>query len=275
MVLKVGRATGVATAALMVLPLVSACTGGSSTSSASSAACATLPSPTMSISLKSIHVNVWNADGDSGQASTVAEQLKWRGIQIISTGNDPESDSIKAPTYAEIRYGSNGRQIALTLAKQVKDAKLRQDDRTDPSVDLVLGSKFALIPVAAPKASSVTVNVYNAYVLPGSASELAADLRKRGFKVKSVGNDPDSGYYPDNAVAIRYGAQGEPAARRAKAQFSNVKMVQDKRSGSTIDVVIGSKWTDSSLKSVAKSTIAATSTSTAKASSSASGSAGC
>ncbi|MFC6704390.1 LytR C-terminal domain-containing protein [Flexivirga alba] len=240
----------------LTLPAIAACNSTNAGHPTSESCVGAETVPTMKIALNSIHANIWNADGKTGQAASVATQLSWRGIKIIATGNDPKGGT--APKYAQIRYGPNGKQIALTLAQQVKGATLEQDNRADPSVDLVIGAKFALVPVPPPAPSKITVNVYNAYVLPGTAATLGTELHKRGFKVAAVGNDPKRGYYPDNAVAIRYGAQGEPAARRAALQFKNVKMIQDGRKSTTVDVVIGSKWVDSSIVPVAQATPAPT-----------------
>ncbi len=250
------RVAGAAVVLALTLPALAACSSANAGHQTSESCVATETAPTMKIALNSIHANIWNADGKNGQAAKVATQLSWRGIKIIATGNDPTGG--QPPKYAEIRYGPNGKQIALTLAQQVKNATLVQDNRADPSVDLVIGAKFALVPVPPPAPSKITVNVYNAYVLPGTAASLATELHKRGFKIAAVGNDKKGGYYPNNAVAIRYGAQGEPAARRAALQFKNVKMIQDGRKGTTVDVVIGSKWVDGSIVPVAQATPAPT-----------------
>ena len=250
------RVAGAAVVIALTLPVVTSCSS-SNPGHPTSESCLDTPTvPTMKIALNSIHANIWNAGGKTGQAASVASQLTWRGVHIISTGNDPNPG--EPPKRAEIRYGPNGKQIALTLAQQVKGAKLTQDDRSNPSVDLVIGSKFALVPVPPPAPSKITVNVYNAYVLPGTAVSLAAELRKRGFKVDNVGDDPKRGYYPHSAVAIRYGLQGEPAARRAALQFKGVKMIPDGRKNATVDVVIGSKWVDGTVVPVARATPAPT-----------------
>ncbi|WP_265443059.1 LytR C-terminal domain-containing protein [Flexivirga meconopsidis] len=251
------RAVVAATAIALATTTITACGGSDSGSKKADAptTCVPTPTPTMKIGLSTIYTNVWNAGGKDGLAASVSQQLGWRGIHVIDTGNDPKAGETKEPTYAEIRYGPNGRQIALTLATQVKNAKLVQDERTNPTVDLVLGTKFALIPMPPPPASSVTVNVYNAYVLPGTAGKLAAEMRKRGFKIGEVGNDPKRGYFPDNPTAIRYGSQGEPAARRVKLQVKDAKMVNDGRKGTTIDLLIGSKWTDDAVIPAAQATV--------------------
>lgn len=254
------RVAGAAVVIALTLPTIAACSSSNPGHPTSESCIAAETVPTMKIALNTIHANIWNAAGKAGEAASVATQLKWRGVRIISTGNDPSAGA--PPEHAEIRYGPNGKQIALTLAEQIKDAKLIQDDRTNPSVDLVIGSKFALVPVPPPPPSKVTVNVFNAYVLPGTAASLSRDLHKRGFKIAQVGNDPKRGYYPDNAVVIRYGPQGEPPARRAALQFKGARMLPDGRKGPDIDVVIGSKWQDNVVLPVAQATAPPTPTPT-------------
>jgi len=244
------RVVGVAAAVILALPVVAAC-NSSEPSHDLTSSCAAASTPTMKIPLRTIHANVWNASGKDGMAARVASQLSWRGVQIIDTGNDPSAG--QPPEHAVIRYGPNGKQIALTLAQQIQHAKLEQDDRTNPSVDVVIGMKFALVPVPPPAPSRITINVFNAYVIPGTATDVATEMRKRGFHVAKIGNDT-SHFYPDHAVIVRYGAKGEPAARRVALQFHDVRMVQDHRKSATVDVVIGSKWTDSAVVPAARAT---------------------
>ncbi|RNI20652.1 LytR C-terminal domain-containing protein [Flexivirga caeni] len=244
------HAVGTTVALALAIPALAACSGSGSTPAATSSCSAALAAPSMKIPLSSIYINVWNATGTNGQAASVADQLKWRGLHIIATGNDPSGES--PPAHAEIRFGPNGKQIALTVAQQVKDAVLEEDNRTNPSVDVVIGQKFALVPVPPPPPSKITVNVLNAFVIPGTATDVAADMRKRGFHVAQVGNTSD--FYPDHAVIIRYGEQGAPAAQRVALQFHDVQMVQDGRSNATVDIVIGSKWTDSAIVPAAQAT---------------------
>lgn len=263
------RVAGATVAIALTLPGLVACTTGNTPGGAGTDGCAdTKSTPTMKIALSTIHANVWNAGGKNGQAASIASQLRWRGVHIISTGNDPQNGS--APAHAQIRFGANGKQIALTMAQQIKNATLEQDDRTDPSIDVVIGKKFSLVPVPPPKPSKVNVNVYNAFVLPRTAAQLASTLRKRDFKVDKVGNDPKAGYYPKNAVVIRYGLQGEPAARRAALQFKHPRMLKDGRKSATVDVVIGSKWKDDVVVSAAKATVPPSPSSSAKSASCAS-----
>lgn len=250
----VGRHAVGAAFIAVTLPVLAACSSTDPGATTTTTCVAQVATPTMKIPLNSIYANVWNAGGQNGEAASIAVQLQWRGIHIIQTGNDPTGAN--PPEHAAIRYGAGGKEIALTLAQQVKDATLQEDNRTNPSVDLVIGTHFALMPVPPPAASRITINVFNAFVIPGTASNVAGEMRKRGFHVAKIGNTSD--FYPDHAVIIRYGLRGEPAARRVALQFRDVRMIQDARSSATVDVVIGSKWTDNAVVPAARATPAPT-----------------
>lgn len=234
----------VSTAALALAGCSGSSTPTNSSSKGINSACPTpLSSATMSIKPDAIYLNVYNASGKSGLASTAANELKWRGFHVISEGNDPNPDNLAEPKWAQVRYGSNGKQVALTVAAQVQNASLHQDKRVDPSVDLVIGPDFQFVPVPPPAASAVTVNVYNTTYRAGLASTVADELKARGFKIGKLGNDPQGAFLPNDVVVVRYGSHGEPAARRAAAQFPNAQL---KSSGgisdNTVDVVIGNKY---------------------------------
>ena len=248
--MSTARGRTVALAGCTALVVLAGCSSATSSpapsTSSAKAGCPTpLPSPTMTIKPASIHLNVWNASGKDHFASDIAEELRYRGFRVIAEGNDPNPDDQPVPGWARIRFGPGGKQIALTLAAQVQNAQLSQDDRPDPSVDLVLGSKFAMMPVPPPPASTVTVNVYNTTFKAGLAGTVADGLRARGFKTADIGNDPQKAFLPDDVVLVRYGKHGDAAARRAAAQFSSAKLSYDaRRTDQTLDVVLGNKYTE-------------------------------
>lgn len=226
--------------------VLAACGGPDKAGSPTSAACPTsLPTPKMSIKLSTIHLNVYNATGKADRASEVATELKWRGLKIISIGNDPDSGEQATPKTAEIRYGKTGRQIALTLATQIVNPVLQKDDRTNPSVDLVIGKNFKLVPVPPPPPKKVTINVYNTTYHAGWATKIAAQMKKRGFKVKSYGNEPHGRFFPHDSAVIFYGKRGEPAARRVALAFKDPKMKEmSDRDSAVVDVDLGNKFTN-------------------------------
>ncbi len=205
--------------------------------------CTASPRPTVAIPASWIHVNVVNATGSDGLAGRVATALSWRGYQVIGTASDPQDDNRPTPSHAEIRYGSGGYQIALTLASQVPHSTLYEDDRGNPSVDLVLGSAFQLAQLPPPAAKGVTVSVFNTTPRPGLATSVGKDLQARGFKLDRAGNDPLGSFLPSEVALVRYGDKGEPAARRVALSVKGAKLVLDGRNDSTVDLVLGNRFT--------------------------------
>lgn len=87
------------------------------------------------------------------------------------------------------------------------------------------------------------VNVMNATQISGLAGATATKLRKRGFKVVDVGNARLS---PVEVVgAVRSGPDGYAQAMTVQRNIKGLTYVYDaKRPGSTVDVVIGTKYKD-------------------------------
>lgn len=230
--------------AAVVLSLVAACSGDAEGQPPTSkAACPKpLPKPAKTIKHNSIYLNVVNASSTAGLAGDTAVQLRWRGFHVLDTRNQSVDDSRATPKTSEVRYGSSGRQIALTVATQLANPTLVKDDRANPTVDVVIGEKFKLNPVPPPAAKSVKMNVYNTTYKAGLSGEVAKKLQKRGFQILKNGNDPQRQFLRDDVALIRHGERGEPAARRAKLQFKKARLVQDGRDGTDVDVVIGNKY---------------------------------
>lgn len=228
--------------ALFACSAVTAC--GSSDEPKASATgkttCTPLPKPTAVIAPSTVPVRVFNASDTGGLAQDIAIELRARQFRVLSAANYT-GDATPAP-YAMIIYGSIGRQVALTLAQQIKNPQLVEDNRVDPSVDLVLGTKFALIPVPPPAPSRVQLNVYNTTAITGLASDVANQLTARGFKVLNTGNDPAGHFWPNDTAVILYGKAGEPYARRVALQIKGSRMVEDDRSGTVVDLTLGVKW---------------------------------
>lgn len=86
---------------------------------------------------KTITVNVYNATKISGLAKKVGDALKLRGFVIGKVANDPLDATI--PATAEIRHGFPGGTPAKVVAAHVAGSTDKADQRTDASVDLVIG----------------------------------------------------------------------------------------------------------------------------------------
>jgi type 1 fimbria pilin len=92
----------------------------------------------------------------------------------------------------------------------------------------------------APK--SVTVNVYNSTERNGLAAKTATEVKKRGFTVRTVANDPLHKKVAGPAE-VRYGTAGKQQANLVIALVKGAKAVPDKRTDASVDLVIGAKYT--------------------------------
>ena len=206
------------------------------------------PKPSRQIAWSSIYANVYNAGGGDGQGKRVAQQLKWRGLNILDVSNDPKSGDRPAPKYAEIRYGKMGRTIALNLAQQIPHANLFLDtDRSDATVDIVLGDKFKLTPLPPRPIKDVDVTVINTSFYGGLANEVNNELLKQGFTSKTEPND--RAYYPNDTAVVVYDEEGLPDAQRVALSLKDARLLVDTQahvdmSGRAVRVYLGSKWSE-------------------------------
>jgi hypothetical protein len=90
--------------------------------------------------------------------------------------------------------------------------------------------------------AQVTVNVYNATDRTGLAAKTASDVRKRGFKVSAVSNDPLQRQVAI-AAEVRYGTTGTASAKLVLGLVKGAKAVKDSRTDSSVDLVLGAKFT--------------------------------
>jgi hypothetical protein len=95
---------------------------------------------------------------------------------------------------------------------------------------------------AAPVPGDVTLNVYNSTDRAGLAAKTAAQLRKRGFKVATVANDPLQRKVAGPAE-VRYGASAGQDGKLVLALVKGAKAVRDARPDASVDLVLGEKFT--------------------------------
>ncbi|MFC8501562.1 LytR C-terminal domain-containing protein [Pedococcus sp. NPDC057267] len=93
----------------------------------------------------------------------------------------------------------------------------------------------------APQPADVTVNVYNATTRDGLAKKTAAEVRKRGFLVATVSNDPLQKKVTGPAE-VRYGPSGKKEAALVLQLVKGAKGVQDARNDSSVDLVLGATY---------------------------------
>lgn len=122
--------------------------GDAAPKTAVKAACTVVATP-RTLTPRDVTINVYNTTPREGLAASVAKSLRNQGFPVASTGNDPMSAWIL--DIAEIRHGRTGTGGALLTMRWLRGAKITQDERTDASVDVVLGVKFTSVS-APPKA---------------------------------------------------------------------------------------------------------------------------
>ena len=87
----------------------------------------------------------------------------------------------------------------------------------------------------------VTLNVYNATDRAGLAAKTADQVRKRGFKVSTVANDPLQRTVAGSAE-VRYGVYGLADSKLVLALVKGAKAVRDARPDSSVDLVLGDRF---------------------------------
>ena len=192
----------------------------------------------------SFEITLLNSNDTNGLGTDVARELTLRDFKIATVGNADSSVYVKGA--ATIYYGSEGRDNALLLQKQIPGSQVWNDARPGNSVQLVLGYGFDKLvtepdpPLPAP--SEIKVNVYNTTWKDGLASETATELKDRGFKVGKTGNDPQMSFLENEVAIIRFGPEGQRSAKRLAEQISGVQLQRDDRTDATVSLVLGNKY---------------------------------
>ncbi len=84
-----------------------------------------------------------NASGQGGQAAEVAGALRDLGFAEPSAANDAVYASARLMCQGQIRFGPSGRAAAAAAWLVAPCTELFEDDRTDDTVDLAIGTEFS------------------------------------------------------------------------------------------------------------------------------------
>ena len=87
-------------------------------------------------------VKVLNASGQGGQAAEVAGELRDLGFAEPTAANDPVYANTRMECQGQIRFGPSGRAAAAAVWLVAPCTELFQDQRTDATVDLAIGTQF-------------------------------------------------------------------------------------------------------------------------------------
>jgi LytR cell envelope-related transcriptional attenuator len=90
-------------------------------------------------------IRVLNASGRGGQAADIAGALKDLGFAQPTAANDPIYAHARLNCQGQIRFGDAGQAGAAAVWLVAPCTELFRDDRTDDSVDLVLGTEFSAL----------------------------------------------------------------------------------------------------------------------------------
>jgi hypothetical protein len=104
-----------------------------------------------------IPLNVYNATDRNGLASSTAGEMRKRGFAILDVANDPTGSEVAVT--AEVRASPDTQAAATLVMAQVPGAVFVPDNRSDGTIDLVLGAAFeALAPAGAAPAPAPTAS---------------------------------------------------------------------------------------------------------------------
>jgi len=90
-------------------------------------------------------IEVLNASGQGGQAGEVSGELRDLGFAQPTAANDPIYVGARLNCQGQIRFGPTGKAGAAAVWLVAPCVELYQDDRTDDSVDLALGTDFTTL----------------------------------------------------------------------------------------------------------------------------------
>ena len=90
-------------------------------------------------------IRVLNASGQGGQASEVAGALRDLGYAPPTAGNDAVYANTRLECQGQLRFGPSGRTAAAAVWLVAPCTELYQDQRTDDTVDLAIGTEFTAI----------------------------------------------------------------------------------------------------------------------------------
>lgn len=109
--------------------------------------------PTDAPAPEEIGVNVYNATEQSGLAQRVAGEMRERGFAILDVANDPTSRTVVH--VAEIRAATMEQPGVDLVMAHFPGAVFFADERSDESIDLVLGPEFeGIAPRPSPGAAA-------------------------------------------------------------------------------------------------------------------------
>lgn len=151
----------------------------SSTSTTPPTSATPVPDATMvsAMSAYNIYVDVSNASGIAGQATTAADELAAYGFQISAVGNASTATGLSNVQSSKtvVRYASGYEAEAATVASAISGAVLVLTPSMGDMVELVIGSDFSGT-VTAPAEPGTLVSAEPTSVDTSSSTAIPADI---------------------------------------------------------------------------------------------------
>jgi hypothetical protein len=94
------------------------------------------------VKLADAKIRVLNASGQGGQAAEVAGELRDLGFGEPAAANDTVYANTRLECQGQIRFGPSGRAAAAAVWLVAPCTELFQDQRSDDTVDLAIGTEF-------------------------------------------------------------------------------------------------------------------------------------
>ncbi|HET6732131.1 envelope integrity protein Cei [Mycobacterium sp.] len=92
-------------------------------------------------------IRVLNASGQGGQAAEIAGELRDLGFAEPAAANDTVYVNTRLECQGQIRFGPSGRAAAAAVWLVAPCTELFQDQRSDDTVDLAIGTEFSELTV--------------------------------------------------------------------------------------------------------------------------------
>ena len=99
--------------------------------------------PARALTPRAVTINVYNATNRDGLAASVSKSLRGQGFKVRTIANDPLGTQITG--VGDVRHGELGTASAKLIALRLPGARMVLDERTDDTVDLVLGNGFSAL----------------------------------------------------------------------------------------------------------------------------------
>jgi len=116
------------------------------------------------------NVNVYNGTTRNGLAAAVAKELQRRKFRVMSIGTEEQTKPLK--TVLVVRYGPPGTRAARTVALQFPSkVKMVEDDRSDDTIDIVIGEKYKAMVSAKKGLAAITPTAKPSGCTPATTAE--------------------------------------------------------------------------------------------------------